>query len=224
MEPGGMQEMTGAATTAAAVGLVGCHSCNLLSKAVSTGKRAEIMCPRCGATLHARKPNSIARTWALVIAAYICYIPANLLPMMAVTSFGNTQEDTIMSGVIYFLLHGDWPIGLVIFVASVVVPLAKLFTLTYLLISVQRKSQWRPRDRARLYRMTEAVGRWSMTDIYVVTILVALVSLGNLATIEARLGAIFFGGVVIITIFAAMSFDPRQIWDNIEPIHDKPAS
>ncbi|GMQ89621.1 MAG: paraquat-inducible protein A [Gammaproteobacteria bacterium] len=224
MEPGGMQEMTVAATTAAAAGLVGCHSCNLLSKAVSTEKHAVVTCPRCGAALHARKPNSIARTWALVIAAYICYIPANLLPMTVITSLGNTQEDTIMSGVIYFLLHGEWPIGLVIFVASVVVPVAKLFTLTYLLISVQRKSQWQPQERARLYRMTEAVGRWSMTDIYVVTILVALVSLGNLATIEAGPGAIFFGAVVIITIFAAMSFDPRKIWDNMEPIHDKPAS
>ncbi len=187
-------------------------------------KHAQVTCPRCGAALHSRKPGSISRTWALVIAAYICYIPANLLPMTQVTSLGNVQEDTIMSGVIYFLLHGEWPIGLVIFVASVVVPLAKLFTLTYLLISVQRKSQWQPQERARLYRMTEAVGRWSMTDIYVVTILVALVQLGNLATIEAGPGAIFFGAVVIITIFAALTFDPREIWDNMEPIHDKPAS
>ena len=177
--------------TAAAAGLVACHSCNLLSKTVSTKKHAKAACPRCGAALHARKPNSIARTWALVIAASICYIPANLLPMTAVTSLGSTQEDTIMSGVIYFLLHGEWPIGLVIFVASVVVPVAKLFTLIYLLISVQRRSQWRPEERARLYRLTEAIGRWSMTDIYVVTILVALVSLGNLATIEARQPFIF---------------------------------
>lgn len=216
--------MTAVAKTATAAGLVGCHSCNLLSKVNLTKKHAQATCPRCGATLHARKQNSVARTWALVIAAYICYIPANLLPMTAVTSLGKTQEDTIMSGVIYFLLHGEWPIGLVIFVASVVVPVAKLFTLTYLLISVQRKSQWRPQERARLYRMTEAVGRWSMTDIYVVTILVALVQLGNLATIQAGVGAIFFGAVVIITIVAAMSFDPRQIWDNMEPVHDKPAA
>jgi len=213
--------MTAAAKTAAAAGLVGCHSCNLLSKVKS---HAHATCPRCGAALHTRKPNSIARTWALVIAAYICYIPANLLPMTRVTSLGNVQEDTIMSGVIYFLLHGEWPIGLVIFIASVVVPLAKLFTLSYLLISVQRKSRWRPEERTRLYRMTEAVGRWSMTDIYVVTILVALVQLGNLATIEAGVGAIFFGAVVVITLFAAMTFDPREIWDNMEPKHGKPAS
>lgn len=209
--------MTAVAKTAAAAGLVACHSCNLLSKAVPAGAHAELVCPRCGEVLHARKPDSIARTWALLIAAVICYIPANLLPMTVVTSLGNTQEDTIISGVIYFLQHGQWPIGLVIFAASIVLPLAKIFSLSYLLISVQRKSQWRPEERARLYRMTEAIGRWSMTDIYVVTILVALVSLGNLATVKAGLGAIFFGAVVVITIFAAMSFDPRKIWDNMEP-------
>ena len=213
--------MTGVATTAAAAGLVGCHSCSLVSKAPATGHHAEARCPRCGATLHARKPDSLTRTWALVMAAFICYIPANLLPMTAVTSLGNVQEDTIMSGVIYFLLHGEWPIGLVIFIASVFVPLAKLFILVYLLISVQRKSQWKPVERARLYRITEAIGRWSMTDIYVVTILVALVKLGNLATIEARAGALFFGAVVVITIIAAMTFDPRQIWDNMESTNDK---
>ena len=212
-----MPEMTAVAKTAAAAGLVACHSCNLLSKAVPAGAHAELVCPRCGEVLHARKPDSIARTWALLIAAVICYIPANLLPMTVVTSLGNTQEDTIISGVIYFLQHGQWPIGLVIFAASIVLPLAKIFSLSYLLISVQRKSQWRPEERARLYRMTEAIGRWSMTDIYVVTILVALVSLGNLATVKAGLGAIFFGAVVVITIFAAMSFDPRKIWDNMEP-------
>jgi paraquat-inducible protein A len=211
--------MTDTLTTAADAGLLSCHSCSLLSAARS-GHRAELLCPRCGAALHKRKPNSIARTWAFVIAAFICYIPANLLPMTVVTSLGNVQSDTIMSGVIYFLQHGEWPIGLVILLASVVVPLTKLFILIYLLISVQRKSQWRPVDRTRLYRITEAIGRWSMTDIYVVTIMVALVHLGNLATIEAGTGAIFFGAVVVLTIIAAMTFDPREIWDNMEPTND----
>ena len=174
------------------------------------------MCPRCGTRLHFRKPNSIMRTWALIIAAFIFYIPANVLPITHVISFGKAQSDTIMSGVIYFVKSGSWPIALVIFVASVFVPLLKLFLLTYLLISVQVKSQWRPKDRTRLYRITEAVGRWSMVDIYVVTILVALVKLGSLATMQAGAGAIFFAGVVVITIFAAMSFDPRLIWDTQE--------
>jgi paraquat-inducible protein A len=202
-------------TSAAAAGLIGCHSCDLLVE-VRPGQHAELSCPRCGAALHRRKPNSLARTWAFVIAAFICYIPANLMPMTVITSLGNVQSDTIMSGVIYFLQHGEWPVGLVILIASIVVPLTKLFILIYLLISVQRKSQWRPAERTRLYRVTEAIGRWSMTDIYVVTILVALVHLGNLATIEAGIGAIFFGAVVVLTIIAAMTFDPREIWDNME--------
>ena len=212
--------MTDTLITAEAAGLLSCHSCSLLTRARS-GAHEEQHCPRCGSALHMRKPDSMTRTWALVISAFICYIPANLLPMTVVTSLGNVQSDTIMSGVIYFLQHGEWPIGLVILIASVVVPMTKLFILVYLLISVQRKSQWRPLERTRLYRVTEAIGRWSMTDIYVVTIMVALVQLGNLATIEAGIGAIFFGAVVVLTIFAAMTFDPREIWDNMESTNDR---
>jgi paraquat-inducible protein A len=205
--------MNKSSPTALNASLISCHSCHLLCKAASLFKRAYAVCPRCGAVLHSRKPNSIARTWALVIAAFVFYIPANVLPITRVISFGKAQSDTIMSGVIYFVKSGSWPIALVIFVASVFVPLLKLILLIFLLISVQVKSQWRPKDRTRFYRITEAVGRWSMVDIYVVTLLVALVKLGSLATIEAGPGAIFFAGVVIITIFAAMSFDPRLIWD-----------
>jgi paraquat-inducible protein A len=196
--------------------LISCHSCHLLCKEAQPSDTVLAICPRCGARLHPRKPNSIARTWALVIAAFALYIPANVLPITRVISFGKAQSDTIMSGVIYFVKSGSWPIALVIFVASIFVPLIKLFLLTFLLISVQIKSKWRPKDRTRLYRITEAVGRWSMVDIYVVTILVALVKLGSLATIEAGPGAVFFAGVVIITMFAAMSFDPRLIWDTQE--------
>jgi paraquat-inducible protein A len=166
--------------------------------------------------LHQRKTNSLGRTWALVLAASIFYIPANVLPITTVISLGKAQSDTIMSGVIYFVATGMWPIALVIFVASVAVPLIKLFVLTFLLISVQRKSRWRPEERTRLYRIAEAVGRWSMVDIFVVTILVALVKLGSLATIEAGPAAVHFGAVVVITMFAAMSFDPRLIWDVME--------
>jgi len=170
--------------------------------------------------MHDRKPNSIARTWALVLAAFIFYIPANVLPITIVISLGKAQSDTIMSGVIYFIKTGMWPIALVIFLASIAVPMLKLFILIFLLISVQRKSRWRQQDRTRLYRITEIIGRWSMVDIFVVTILVALVHLGGLATIHAGPAAIFFGAVVVITIFAAMSFDPRLIWDTEEVIHE----
>jgi len=203
--------------TARNQGLVGCHSCHLLCR--GAGSAAIQICPRCGARLHGRKPNSINRTWALILAAFVFYIPANVLPITTVVSLGKAQSDTIMSGVIYFIATGMWPIALIIFVASVLVPLLKLVLLTFLLVTVQRKSSWRQKDRTRIYRITEVVGRWSMVDIFVVTILVALVNLGALASIQARSGAIFFAAVVIITMLAAMSFDPRLIWDTEESLH-----
>ncbi len=190
----------------------GCPACELAVPAGVAGS-PHPACPRCGEALHRRKPQSLQRTWALVLAAILLYIPANLYPIMAVTSLGQTQADTILSGVVYLLHHGMWPLALVVFVASVLVPLLKLVILVYLLVSVQLGSAWRARDRTRLYRITEAVGRWSMVDIFVVTILVALVRLGNLATIEAQPGAVYFAAVVVFTIFAALAFDPRLIWD-----------
>jgi paraquat-inducible protein A len=194
--------------------VLSCPVCELVvPERAAPRRRGKLFCPRCAEPLHRRKPDSIQRSWALVIAAVVCYVPANTLPIMRVTSLGQTQSDTILSGVIFLLHHGMWPLALVVFVASVFVPLLKLFILVFLLISVQLRSTWRPRDRTRLFRITEAIGRWSMVDIYVVTILVALVSLGNLATIEAAPGAIFFAAVVILTMFAAMSFDPRLMWD-----------
>ena len=205
-------------TTAQAAGLISCHSCHLLCQRPKGS--ATLLCPRCGARMHDRKPNSIGRTWALVLAAIIFYIPANLLPITIVISLGKAQSDTIMSGVIYFIHTGMWPIALVIFLASIFIPMLKLLSLIFLLISVQRKSSWRRKDRTVLYRITEIIGRWSMVDIFVVTILVALVHLGGLATIHAGPGAIFFGAVVVITIFAAMSFDPRLIWDTEEVSHE----
>jgi paraquat-inducible protein A len=208
------------AMTARNAHLLSCHSCHLISRVPSADNRSALVCPRCGASLHERKPNSIKRTWALILAAYIFYIPANVLPITTVVSLGKAQSDTILSGVIYFIKTGMWPIALVIFVASIFVPLVKLVILTFLVISVQRRSAWRQRDRTRLYRIIEAIGRWSMVDIYVVTILVALVNLGALATIRAQPGALFFAAVVVITIFAAMSFDPRLIWDGEESADD----
>ena len=209
------------ALTARKAGLIACSVCHLLCPAAPPERTAgAAKCPRCGAALHSRKPDSIARTWALVIAACIFYIPANVLPMTTVTSLGMVQSDTIMSGVIYFIQSGSWPIALVIFIASIFVPLVKLFILGYLLVSVQRRSHYRPKDRTRLYLITEAVGRWSMLDIFVVTILVALVNLGALATIQAGPAALHFAAVVVITMVAAMSFDPRLIWDAKEKMHE----
>lgn len=208
--------MSGKADTAANLGFVLCHACHLLVRA----KGLHQNCPRCGARLHLRKPESLARTWALMLTAYILYIPANLLPVMSLTMSGKGEADTIMSGVKALFLEGMWPLALLVFFASITVPVLKLLVLTYLLLSVQFKSKWRPRERTVLYRITESIGRWSMIDIFVIAILVALVKLGSLATIEAGAGAVAFGGVVVSTMFAAMSFDPRLIWDAMEDKHE----
>jgi paraquat-inducible protein A len=200
------------------VGLGACHTCGLLSRLPRQGQACR--CPRCGSALHARLPHSIARTWALLIAAVILYFPANLLPIMRTTTLGNTQADTILSGAKYLIAHGMWPLALIVFVASILVPIAKIVILAYLLLSVQLRSSFRPLDRTRLYRLTEFVGRWSMVDIFVVTVLVALIQMGNLAQIEAASGAFYFAAVVVLTMLAATNFDPRLIWDTAAARHD----
>jgi len=138
------------------------------------------------------------------------------MPIMIVTQLGDVTPDTILSGVIHLFITGSWPIALVVFVASIFVPILKLLVFTYLVISVQIKSQWRPKDRTRLYRMSEAIGRWSMVDIFVVSLMVALVKVQGIAEIHAGPGAIAFGAVVVLTILAAMTFDPRMVWDGAE--------
>lgn len=208
--------MNSSSLTAANAALMNCHRCHLLSKYKHSQTIKHAACPRCGASLHLRKPNSIIRTWALIIAAAIFYIPANVFPITVVTSMGQAQSDTIISGVIYFIRTDMWPIALVIFTASIVVPLLKLLTLSFLLVSIQRKSPWRPGDRTHLYRITEAVGRWSMVDIYAITIVVALLKLSYFATVEVGPAAVYFAAVVVITMLAAKAFDPRLIWDFME--------
>jgi paraquat-inducible protein A len=198
--------------------LISCHACDQVCR-LAHGEHAH--CPRCGATLHRRKPHSLARTWALVIAACILYIPANLLPVMTVTSFGRGEPDTILSGVKVLIAAGMWPVALLVFFASITVPVLKIIALTFLLISVQRGSRWRPRDRTVLYRVVESVGRWSMVDIFMISILVALVNLGAIASIVPGSGAIAFASVVILTMIAAMTFDPRLIWDAREKTRDE---
>jgi paraquat-inducible protein A len=193
--------------------LVSCHSCDQLALLRPLPARAAAQCPRCRATMHRRKPNSIARTWALIVTAAILYVPANLLPVMTVVYFGRGEPDTILSGVKALIQAGMWPVALLVFFASITVPVLKLFGLAFLLITVQRRSSWRLRDRSLIYRLIEQVGRWSMVDIFMISILVALVNLGAIATIEPGVGAICFAAVVIITMFASMSFDPRLIWD-----------
>jgi paraquat-inducible protein A len=211
--------MTQAPASAASFGLLTCHTCGLLSRLPADGQHMH--CPRCDAPLHLRKPDSVSRTWALLIAAMICYIPANLLPMMLTSSLFGSESDTIMSGVVYFWTSGEWYLALVIFTASILVPMLKMIALTLLLVTAQLRLRWQPEQRARLYRLVEIVGKWSMLDIYVVALMVALVQLQGLATILPGPGAIAFGAVVVLTMFAAMAFDPRLIWDPVEENTEK---
>lgn len=200
--------------TAASVGLVCCHVCNLVVS--GCGEQVVAHCPRCDARLHRRKPASIPRTWALLLASYILYIPANLLPIMDTGSLITYRSDTIMSGVIHLWVTGSQGIAAIVFIASIMVPMFKLLALTYLLISVQRRSTRGLKQRTRLYRLVEFVGRWSMLDIYVVTLLAAIVQMGSLAIVKAGPAAIPFGAVVILTMIAAQTFDPRLIWDPLQ--------
>lgn len=196
-------------TSARAAGLTLCHCCDKL-----VSRRSGVShCPRCGAALHARKPNSEQRTWALLIAAYALYVPANMLPVMTVLNFGSGNPDTIFSGMLALMASGLWPLALLVFFASIVVPMVKMLGLTLLLLSVRYRWRWRTRDLTVGYRLIEAVGRWSMIDIFMITIFIALVKLGTIATIEPGAGASSFAAVVVLTMLASISFDPRLLWD-----------
>jgi len=195
---------------------VRCASCERVHPTPSLPAGTRARCPRCGAVLARRKPDSLARSWALVIAALVCYVPANLLPVMVVAGPGGSQADTILSGVHAMFAAGWYVVGVLIFFASITVPVLKIVSLIGLLISVQRRSHWRPEERTRLYRIVEVIGRWSMLDMFVVSLTVGLVQLGVVANVEPALGASFFAAVVVLTIFAASSFDPRLIWDAME--------
>jgi paraquat-inducible protein A len=181
---------------------------------VSADEGAHARCPRCRAHLHRRKPDSIARCWALILTAAILYIPANVYPIMTVISFGAGSPDTILSGVKHLIESGMWPLALLVFFASITVPVLKIVGLVLLLLTTQWGTRWHLRDRTRLYRVIESVGRWSMIDIFMLSILVALVRLGALATVVPGVGAISFAAVVVTTMFAAMAFDPRLMWDS----------
>jgi len=199
-------------------GIVVCNECHELNRQEVEGDSQA--CTRCGAIVHPRRPNSIIRTWALLITASILYIPANLLPIMTVSTFGQGSGDTIMSGVITLLKHGMLPIAAVVFIASILVPTFKLIGIALLLYSVQRRQPLSARQRILRYRFIEFIGRWSMLDIFVIAILVAVVNFGRIASVEANLGAVAFATVVILTMLAALTFDPRLIWDNTESDDD----
>ena len=221
------------AVTARSAGLYACPACGLLSRhaaadahaagsdeqagdSVDTANRPQVECGRCGESLHVRKPGSIAKTWAYILSAFILYIPANLFPITDTRTLFDEETDTIFSGVYHLWQAGSWPLALLVFFASITVPLAKLIVLTGLVVSVQRGTLRKPAQRTRLYRIVEFIGRWSMLDIFAVAILTALVQLKSLAEVTAGPGVIAFGAVCVLTIFASHSFDPRLIWDAID--------
>ncbi|MAA63689.1 MAG: paraquat-inducible membrane protein A [Alteromonadaceae bacterium] len=188
-----------------------CHSCKLSCSL----DQSPDSCPRCGARLHHRKPNALSRTWALMIAALVLYIPANLLPIMHTSSLYKESSPTILGSVVQLWRGGSWDIAAIIFIASIGVPVTKFLVLTLLLVTVQtRRNLASCRDRTRLFRGLELIGYWSMLDVFVAGLLSALVQFGVFGVIEPRLGILFFGIVVVLTMLATLSFDPRLIWDN----------
>jgi len=173
-------------------------------------------CPTCGALVHARKPRSLVRALALLIAAVILYVPANVLPIMHTATLAGGEDDTIMSGVVVLWTGGSWPLALLVFFASIVVPSLKLVAMALLLLTTHLRLRWRARERTELYRLIESIGRWSMLDVYVLALLVALVQLNAVATIEPGAGAAAFAAVVVLTVLSARAFDPRLIWDRAD--------
>jgi len=197
--------------TAMELGLQSCETCGLLSRP-ETGED-EGRCPRCDEELFFRKPGSIQRTWAFLIAAVICYVPANVLPVLTTVTAAGRDSDTILQGVVLLWSPTGWPLSLIVLFASIMIPSAKILALVYLLVSVQRGSIENNGQRVRLYRVVELIGRWSMVDVFVDTFTAALIQLQPLMSVEPAAGLPFFAAVVVLTMLAAESFDPRLIWD-----------
>ena len=200
-----------AVLTAMRQGMQSCEACGLLSRPAPGDDDAR--CPRCGDELAFRKAASLQRTWAFLIAAAICYIPANLLPVLTTTTAAGADSDTIMQGVVLLWSPTGWPLSLIVLIASIMIPSGKIAALAYLLISVQRASLENGPQRVRLYRIVQFIGRWSMVDVFVDTFTAALVQLQPLMSVAPASGLVFFAMVVVLTMLAVESFDPRLIWD-----------
>ena len=207
-----------ASASASASGLAGCRQCGTVWEHAQDGDA----CGRCDTPLLSRKPNSLKWTWAYLIAACIMYLPANLLTVMTTRSLFSSREDTVLSGVIYFWIGGAYGLAAIVFVASFLVPLFKLVVLFVLVISAQRRSNWRRAERAKLYHLIELLGRWSMLDVFVVALLAGLVRLEGFAEISAGIGIAAFGSVVVLTMLASQSFDPKLSWDGAADELDEP--
>lgn len=203
--------MSRTASTAMQAGLQSCGTCALLSRPTHGAERG--LCPRCGDELTFRKPYSLQRTWAYLVAAAICYVPANLLPVLTTTTPEGTESDTILQGVALLWSPAGWPLSLIVLCASIVIPSVKILAMGYILVSVGRGSVANTVQRIRLYRTVELIGRWSMVDVFVDTFTAALVQLQPLMSVSPAPGLFFFAAVVVLTMLAVDAFDPRLIWD-----------
>lgn len=203
--------MSALALTARQHGLQSCRACGLLARPAPGEDEGH--CPRCNGKLFFRKPDSLNRTLAYLVAAAICYVPANLLPVMTTTTASGRESDTILQGVVFLWSPTGWPLSLIVLFASIMIPSAKIAALAYLLFTVRRGSIENNQQRIRLFRMVEIIGRWSMVDVFVDTFTVALVQLQPLMSVAPAPGLFFFAAVVVLTMLAVESFDPRLIWD-----------
>lgn len=194
--------------------LYSCRTCGRVSQLLHPAPAGTLLqCNRCATPLHHRRPGSLQRTWAYLIAASVLYIPANLLPIMSTSSvFEGDTPHTILGGIEELRSSGDWLLALIVFIASIAVPLLKIGVLLLLAVTAQRRSRWKQLERAQLYRMIDAVGHWSMLDVFVVVLLVGTIRFGALAGVQPEPGLLAFGAVVVLTMLAAGSFDPRLIW------------
>ena len=197
-------------------GILLCHGCHKTIAAVGKNGMTTRLCPRCGASIHFRKPDSIVRTWALLITAAILVFPANLLPIMRVYSMSVPDDSTIMEGIIYFFKEGSYGIGLIIFTASILIPLFKITGIGLILFSIHFKWKAKVKQRALMFRFIQFVGRWSMLDIFVIALLQAFIDFGILSSTVPAPAATYFTGVVVTTMFAAITFDPRLMWDEYQ--------
>jgi paraquat-inducible protein A len=202
--------------------LLSCRGCGFLTPVPHTGEdeTAKPHCQRCGAPVHTRKPDSLSRSWAFLIGAMALYIPANVYPFMVLTSLAHSNSYTIFGGIIELAQSGLWPLALLVFFASFTIPLMKIVLLSYMLITAQLRRKGHLRFRTGAYRFIDFVGRWSMIDVFMVSILIALMRFGQVASVHAAIGSVCFGGVVVLTIFAVEAFDPRLMWDAERPLYE----
>jgi paraquat-inducible protein A len=193
-------------------GFLCCRQCH---KVLPQKQQQVIQCPRCQNKVYPRIPNSLSQSWALLISGFFLYIPANILPIMTLTKGGTIRTDTIMSGIINLANIGMAPIAVIVFIASILVPALKIIALAMILLATQFKWPMSTYMRTQMYRIIEFVGRWSMLDVFVISILLGIVKFNKIASVDIEPAGLLFAVVIILTMLAAMRFDSRLIWDDI---------